>query len=100
MEGACGIAFSGGDPVLSSKILVDFSKENEGFKIQTGFMNGAMMGVDQIKVLASLPSREVLIAKVVGTIQAPLARFVGVLSGTVKRVVTVLDAIAKKKGTS
>ncbi len=97
MTGACGIAFSSGDPALSSKILMDFSKENEGFKVQSGFIDGAVIGADQVKALASLPSREVLIARVVGGVQAPLSRFVGVLSNTVRRVVTVLDAIAKKK---
>ncbi len=99
-SGSCGIAFSSGEPVSPSKILVDFSKENENFKIQKGFVNGEVISLDRIKVLASLPSKEVLIAKVVGGIQAPLSRFVTVLSGTVRRIVTVLDAIAKKKGNS
>ena len=98
MTGACGIAFSSGDPVLSSKILVDFSKENAGFKVQSGFIDGAIISVDQVKQLASLPSKTVLIGQVVGGIQAPISRFVGVLSGTVRRIVTVLDAIARKKG--
>ena len=97
LTGSCGIAFSSGDPVLSSKILVDFAKENEVFKIQTGFVNGEMIGLDQIKVLASLPSREVLIARVAGGMQAPLSRFVNVLASTIRKVVTVLDAVAKKK---
>ena len=100
MTGACGIAFSGGDPAVSSKILMDFAKENEGFKIHSGFLDGSVIGSDRIKVLASLPSREVLIAKVLGGMQAPISRFVGVLSGTMRKVVTVLDAIAKKKGSA
>ncbi len=97
MTGACGIAFSSGDPALSSKVLMDFSKENEGFKVQSGFIDGAVIGADQVKVLASLPSRQVLIARAVSGIQAPISRFAGVLSGTVRRIVTVLDAVAKKK---
>jgi large subunit ribosomal protein L10 len=100
LEGACGITFTSGDIVLSSKALVDFAKENEGFKIQTGYMNGQVVSADQIKTLASLPSKEVLLARVVGGMQAPISRFVGVLSGTVRKVVTVLDAIAKKKGSA
>lgn len=98
MHGACGIAFSGGDPVISSKILMDFGKENAGFKIQSGYMDGSVIGADQVKVLANLPSRQVLIARVVGGVQTPISRFVRVLSGTVRKVVTVIDAIAKKKG--
>lgn len=97
LTGSCGIAFTSGDLVASSKALVDFAKENETFKIQSAYFNGEVVGTDQVKVLASLPAKEVLIAKVVGGIQAPISRFVGVLSGTVRKVVTVIDAIAKKK---
>lgn len=96
-DGACGITFSGTDPVTPSKILVQFAKENEAFKIQAGYLNGQLISVDKIKALASLPSREVLLGKVLGGMQAPISNFVGVLAGTVRKVVTVLDAIAKKK---
>ena len=98
LGGACGIAFTSGDPVVSSKILVDFAKENESFKIQSGCMNGQLMGVDQIKTLASLPSREVLLARIAGGFQSPISKFVRVLSGTLSKFVNVLDAVAKKKG--
>ena len=100
IQGACGIAFTSGDAVASSKVLIDFSKENESFKVQAGYMQGKMMSVDQIKVLASLPSREVLLAKVVGTIQAPISGFVNVLAGTLRKFVNVVDAIHRKKSQS
>ena len=100
LTGSCGIAFSSGDLVASSKVLVDFAKENENFKIQSAYFNGEIVGVDKVRLLASLPSREVLIAKVVGGVQAPLSRFVGVLSGTIRKLVTALDAVAKKKGSA
>ncbi len=99
-SGSCGIAFAGEDSIAPSKVLVEFAKENEVFKIQSAYLNGEQVGVQQVKTLASLPSREVLIAKVVGGVQAPLSRFVGVLAGTVRKVVTVFDAIAKKKAGS
>ena len=100
IHGACGIAFTGGDPVASSKALMDFSKENENFKVKVGSLNGRLVGLDQIKVLASLPSREVMLSRVLGTMQAPIAGFVSVLAGTLRKVVTALDAIAKKKSNS
>lgn len=100
LKGACGIAFTSGDIVASSKALVDFAKENETFKIQSAYLNGELVGADKVKVLASLPSREVLIAKVLGGMQAPISKFVGVLSGTIRKIVTVLDAVAKKKGSA
>src|SRR3989338_7322814 len=62
MTGACGIAFSSGDPVISSKILIDFAKANEGFKIQSGFIDGSAIGADQVKAMANLPSRHELIS--------------------------------------
>jgi large subunit ribosomal protein L10 len=95
--GACGIAFTGGDPVLSSKTLMDFAKENENFKVQAGCLNGRFVELNQIKVLASLPSRDVMLSRVIGGIQAPIAGFVGVLAGTLRKIVTALDALAKKK---
>ena len=97
IEGACGIAFASGDPVSPSKVLMDFAKENENFKVQAGYMQGKMMTADQVKVLASLPSREVLLAKVLGGMQAPISGFVNVLSGTLRKLVNVVDAIQKKK---
>lgn len=96
--GASGIAFTGADPVASSKVLVEFSKQNENFKLEAGFVNGQVISLEQIKVLANLPSREVLISRVLGAMQAPVSRFVGVLAGTLRKMVTVLDAVAKKKG--
>lgn len=98
LSGAAGIAFTGGDPVASSKVLVEFAKENENFKIQSAYLNGSVVGVDQVKVLASLPSREALLAKVASGMQAPIFKLVNVLAGTLRQVVTVLDAIAKQKG--
>ncbi len=97
VRGACGFAFTSGDPALSSKALMEFSKENENFKVQAGYLGGQTMSADQVKVLASLPSREVLLAKVAGGIQAPIAGFVNVLAGTLRKFVTVVAAIAKKK---
>ncbi len=98
LTGSSGLVFTAGDPVQSSKTLVEFAKTNEGFKYLQAYLNGEVVGPEKIMTLASLPSREVLLARVLGGMQAPISRFVGVLSGTVRKVVNVLDAIAKKKG--
>jgi large subunit ribosomal protein L10 len=100
LSGTCGIVFSNGDPVASSKILMEFAKANEGFAVSSAYVSGAYMAPEQVKVLATLPSREVLLARVVGGIQAPISSFVNVLSGTLRKVVLVLDAVAKKKGSA
>lgn len=98
LKGACGFVFTSGDPAQSSKTLVEFAKENQEFKIEAGYMNGSVLTAAEIKSLASLPPRNVLLGKVLGGMQAPVSRFVNVLSGTVRKVVTVIDAVAKKKG--
>ena len=98
IDGACGLAFSEGDIVASSKTLVDFAKANEVFQIKGAWFDGKAVSVEQVKTLASLPSREVLIARTVRGIGAPLSRLATVLQGTMRGVVNVLDAIAKKKG--
>lgn len=98
LEGACGVAFSSADPVAPSKVLVDFAKANEAFKIRSGYLNGQRMDVEQVKALASLPSREVLLSKVVGGIKTPITKIVHVFAGMPRKLVNVLDAIAKKKG--
>ena len=97
IQGACGIAFTSGDAVTSSKVLMEFAKENESFKVQAGYMQGRVVSTDQIKVLASLPSREVLLSKVLGGMQAPISGFVNVLAGTLRKFVNVVDAISRKK---
>ena len=97
IQGACGVAFSAGDRVIPSKVLMEFAKENEHFKVQAGWLNGRLVGAEQVKMLATLPSREVMLARVLGTMQAPISGFVSVLAGTLRKVVTALDAIAKKK---
>ena len=89
LAGSCGFAFSSGDPVLSSKILVDFAKQNEGFKIQTGYMNGKILGLDEIKALANLPSREVLLSQVVLLYLLSSQLFLAVLPYSMKSLLNV-----------
>lgn len=100
LTGSSGLVFTDGDPVQPSKALVEFAKENENFKFVQAYLNGEVVGPDKIKTLASLPSREVLLARVLGGMQTPVTKFVGVLSGTLRKAVNVLDAIAKKKGSA
>jgi large subunit ribosomal protein L10 len=97
IQGACGLVFSSGDAALSSKVLMDFAKENENFKVQVALLHGQVLSAERIKDLANLPSREVLLSRMVGGIQAPISGFVGVLAGTLRKLVNVVDAISKKK---
>src|SRR3954469_16370552 len=66
----------GADPVAVAKVLNDFAKGNDKFVIAGGAMPGQMMSAKEIGALAALPSRDELLAKLLGTMQAPIAKFV------------------------
>ena len=85
------------DAVKTSKTVVEFAKQNERLVIKGGFLNAVPLTLDEIKHLASLPGREELIAKIVGTIKAPLTRLVGTLSSPINSFVNVLRQIEKQK---
>lgn len=102
LNGTTAIAVSAEDAVAPAKVIYDFIKENklektEVLTIKLGVVEGKVIGVDEVKALASLPPREVLIAKVLGSMQAPISGMVNVLQGTIRNMVYVLDAIRAQK---
>lgn len=97
LEGPTAIAFSSEDPVAPAKILSEAMSANKTLKIKAGVLEGRIIGLDDIKALADLPSREELLARVVGGFQAPLYGLVNVLAGNLRNLVNVLDAIRKQK---
>jgi len=88
----------GPDPVAVAKVLNDFAKGNEKFVITGGAMPGQLMTAKQIAALASLPSREELIAKLLGTMQAPVAKLVRTLNEVPRKLVRTLAAVRDAKG--
>ena len=89
------------DPVAGAKVLSEFARENELFVIKAGAMPNAVMSVEEIKALAQLPSREELIATLLGTLQAPRAKLVRTLHEVPGKFVRTLAAYrdAKQSGT-
>lgn len=85
------------DPVAPAKVLKEFAKESKFVAMQGGILSGEVVGPDQLKALADLPSREQLLAQVVGTIAAPLRNFVGTLNALPRNLVNVLDQVKKQK---
>lgn len=96
-EGSTAIAISENDYVAASKILCEFAKEHEFFKIKSGFIDCSVIDEKEIKNLAKLPSREVLIAQALGGLNAPIAGLANVLNGTIRSLVVALSAIAQKQ---
>lgn len=75
LEGTTAIAISPEDHVAAARILGKFAEAHENFKIKAGYLDGKEIDLETIKSLAKLPSREVLLATVVGAFQAPIAAF-------------------------
>src|ERR671915_769224 len=85
------------DPVAGAKVLSEFAKENELFVIRGGAMPNAVMSAKEIKALAMLPSRDELLAKLVGTLQAPLANLVRTMNEVPGKFVRTLAAYRDSK---
>ena len=74
----------------------EFAKTHENLKINGGIFDGKVLTAQELKVIASLPPREVLLATLLGTLQAPMVNLVSVLQAPMRDLVGVLDQIAKK----
>ncbi len=96
MDGPTAWAFSN-DPVAPAKVLKDFGKDAPMVEMTGGILEGKVVSKDQLNALASLPSREVLLSQVVGTIAAPLRNFVSTLNALPTNLVNALDQIKKQK---
>ena len=97
LKGPLVMALNCGDIVEPSKILVEFAKKNAELEIKLGVLDGKLLTKDQISALAELPSREVLIAKLLSVMVGAQTSLVSVLSAVPRGLVNVLDAYRKKK---
>ena len=97
LHGPTALALSE-DPVAPAKILFDFAKGNEKVEIKTGFMDGKVMSMDELTTLAKTPSKETLIAKLMGSLNAPASNLVRLLNTIVEGGEEIADLIAKKNG--
>ena len=97
LSGPTAIAVAHEDPVAPAKALVEFAKKNDAFELKVGMLDGKLLAVADIKALAELPSREELLAKMLGSMSAPATNFVGVLAAVPRSFVQVLAAIKDQK---
>jgi large subunit ribosomal protein L10 len=97
LEGPTAIAFSLEDPVAPAKAISNFIKANKVLEIKAGLVEGKVISLAGVQALADLPSREMLIAQVVGAMAAPLSGFVNVLQGPIRKLGYALEAIRKQK---
>jgi large subunit ribosomal protein L10 len=97
MAGPTAVAFCKGDPAAVAKKLSDLARETRILKLKGAVLEGRVLDEDGVKRLATLPSKDVLQAQVVGTIIAPLNGFVSLLAAAPREFVVVLDQIIQKK---
>lgn len=97
-KGPTAIIIGQDDPVSPVKILNDFLKDNKDtFKIKAGYFGGKVLDEEGVKGLANLPSREMLLGQLLGTLQAPMAQLLGVLSAVPQQILGVLSAYQEEK---
>lgn len=99
LEGPTAIAVSMTDPVAPAKVISDFIKENklQALEVKAGLVEGKVIDAAGVKALASLPSREVLVAQVLAGMQSPIVGLVNVLQGNIRNLVYTLEAVRKQK---
>ena len=91
-----GVGVINEDPIQIAKILVDFSKKEKGFKVESGYFEGDVLEADRVKELSEMPSREQLISMLLGLLNAPIRGFVNVLAAVPKSLLYALNAIKEK----
>ena len=97
LRGPTGIAWLYGDLAQGLKQVLDFQKQHEDFKIKTAVVHGTSLTPAEMQEIANLPSKEVLLARLIGTLIAPHRRLMCVLQGVPRALVMLLAAWQEKK---
>lgn len=96
-DGQSALVIQKGDPMDTYKVLVDFEKAHANFKIRAAHMGGLTLDNAQVKAMAALPSKKVLLSILLSRLQGPLQGLHSVLTGPLRYAVSALDQVAKKK---
>ena len=97
LNGPTGVAVIDSDPVEAAKVLKTFSKEHDSFVIKGGMMEGEDLTLDKFEILATIDSRDVLLAKLAGGFIAPLNKFFGVGKALLSKPAYALQALLEQK---
>ncbi len=96
-RGPLAIVMSYGDEIEPTKVLANFAKQNEELEIKAGILNGKFLSKEDLKILAELPGRDILLGKFFSVLVAAQASLVNVLSGIPRNIVQILEAYRAKK---
>lgn len=97
LEGPTAWAFSIADPVAAPKVMMEYAKTHKKLVVKGGILEKKVIDAEGVEALASLPSREVLLAQVLAGIQGPLSGMVNVLQGPIRKFVYAVEALRKEK---
>ena len=100
LTGPSALTFVSGEPVEAAKALRDFAKDNQQLVIKGGVMDGAVLSADGVDKLASLESREVLLAKTAGAVKASLSKAAYLFAAPASQAVRTVDALREKQETA
>jgi large subunit ribosomal protein L10 len=98
LKGPNGFVMSQGDAAIAAKIMVEFEKTKKTPQIRTGLIDDIVYDASEIRRIAELPSREVLLSQIAAGFQAPVAGLARVLHELTRKLVATIDAVAKQKG--
>ena len=97
LTGPTAILFGPESQVDPAKIIVDFAKENEAMEIKGGFLDGAYLDPKEVVALSKTPSKDELIAKMMGSINSPAGGIAGAVGAVMGSLARAIDAVAKQK---
>lgn len=97
LKGPTAVAFTAGDLVATAKVLTTFSKKVPVLKVKAGLVDGRVLPRDEVLAIAELPPREVMLARLMGLMMAPLQGLGSVLAGTLRGFVVSVDQVRQKK---
>jgi large subunit ribosomal protein L10 len=97
LQGPNAILFSNEDLVGPAKTIFEFVRQHPNLEVKMGILEGQTVSAEKVKQLAELPPREVLVAQVLGTMQAPITSFVRVLNANITGLARALDQIREQK---
>jgi large subunit ribosomal protein L10 len=92
LDGPLGVGFCYGDPSAVAKVLLDFARETQILQVRGAILNGQFVGAEQVRAIADLPPREVVLAQLLGTVQGPMSTLVSTITAPLREIAQVLRA--------
>ncbi len=97
LDGPTAMAFGMDDPVAPAKVITDYAKKNDKLKVRACLFEGVLFGEDRVKEIAALPSREAVLAQLLGVLKAPVSNLAFSLNAVLSKLAYALEAVREQK---